>query len=150
MISPELRLSAATKGLKMIVKKLFIPIAYLLCALVNLAPTVGVSSDARLEQLYATDIPGSDLSLLMRHRAILFGIVGILLLVAAIRKQLRTTAGLAGLVSMLSYIILFATSNVDNSNLLRIAWIDGVACVLLLIAMAMHIFGIDHAASSRD
>lgn len=134
----------------MFLKKSFIPVAYLLCAFVNLAPTVGVSSDARLEQLYATDIPGSDLSLLMRHRAILFGIVGVLLLVGAIRKQHRTTAGLAGLVSMLSYIILFATSTVDNSNLLRIAWIDGVACVLLLVAMTMHLFGMDHAASSGD
>ena len=118
---------------------ILIPIAYLVAAFVNLAPIVGVISTERINSLYGIAVVDSDLSLLMRHRAILFGIVGAMLLVAVVRTKTRVLAGSAGLVSMISYLVLIVMIAPENSNLIRIAWIDAVATVLLIPAFIVEL-----------
>ena len=52
-------------------------------SLINLAPTVGAVSSKRLQALYGIAFEDPNLVVLMRHRAILCGIVGALLGVSA-------------------------------------------------------------------
>lgn len=116
----------------------YIAVSYFVSGLINLAPAIGAVSNSQLARLYGIAIAGPELSLLLRHRALLLGIVGVLLLVAAFREQLRTTAGLAGLFSMLSFVAIALVTPTDSSNLDRVAVIDAITSAALLIAIALH------------
>ena len=118
---------------------ILIPLAYLIAAFINLAPIVGVISTERINSLYGIAVVDSDLSLLMRHRAILFGIVGTMLLIAVVRRDMRVVAGTAGLVSMISYLALIVVIAPENSNLIRIGWIDAFATVPLIPAFIVEL-----------
>lgn len=117
----------------------FILFAYLLAAAINLAPIVGVLSDAMLTQLYGVVIDSPELSLLLRHRAMLFAIVGGLLLAAAFLPRLRTQAGIACLISMLSFLLLFALTGASNESLLRLALIDSIVVTVFIAGFGLHL-----------
>ena len=111
----------------------------LLVALVNLAPVLGVLSAERLQALYGIPIAGPDLEILMRHRALLFAVVGALLVAAAFHPPLRGVAVAAGLFSMLSFAALAWGVGGANEALRRVAWIDVVASLLLVAAFALDL-----------
>jgi hypothetical protein len=46
-----------------------------IAALIHLAPIIGLFSVARMEALYGVSLSDPTMALLMRHRALLFGIV---------------------------------------------------------------------------
>lgn len=117
----------------------FIKFAYLLAAAINLAPAIGVYSNDILGQLYGVEITSTELSLLLRHRAVLFALVGGLLLAAAFQSRLRTQAGIVGLISMLSFIVLFIVTGADNESLLRVALIDGVVASIFIVGFGLHL-----------
>ncbi|PCI75047.1 MAG: phosphopantetheine adenylyltransferase [SAR86 cluster bacterium] len=117
----------------------FIKFTYLLAAAINLAPAIGVYSNDILGLLYGVEIPSSELSLLLRHRAVLFALVGGLLLTAAFQSHLRTQAGIAGLISMLSFVVLFIVTGADNESLLRVALIDSVVGSLFIAGFGLHL-----------
>ncbi len=108
---------------------------YFIAGVVNVAPAIGVISSARLSSLYGIEVISADLSLLLRHRAVLFLIVGLLLLTSIFVKPLRLTAGLAGLLSMISFILLAWMIADINPSLQRIVSVDIVASVILFIAL---------------
>jgi hypothetical protein len=92
----------------------------------------------QLDKLYQVGTVSTDVQLLLRHRAILFGIVGSILIISAFVPSLRLVATIYGLVSMISFIVLvFATKNA-NPNLVQIAWIDVAATIVLLLAFGFH------------
>ena len=115
-----------------------VTLLFLTAGVVNLLPVVGIVSDQQLSSLYQIEAFGADTGLLLRHRAILFGIVGSILVYAAFTPSIRGLATLAGLVSMVSFCVLTMWLRNDNPNLLRIAWIDAGASVLLLIGYVLH------------
>lgn len=117
----------------------FIVFGYLLAAAINLAPALGMFSDAVLTRLYAVPISSNDLSLLLRHRAVLFGIVGALLLTATFIERLRTSAAIAGLASMLSFILLFVLSDTDNDKLQWVMLIDVWVVAIFIPGFVGHI-----------
>ena len=104
-----------------------------LAGLVNLMPVVGVLGAARLEALYGFPLAGDDLLLLMRHRAVLFGVLGAFIVVAAFRVQWRAIATIAGLISMLSFVLLALPLDVHGEAVRRVFWVDVIASVLLLL-----------------
>lgn len=119
----------------------FVSGAFALSAVVNLAPVSGVLSVVRLESLYGIPFADPSLEILMRHRALLFAVVGVALLVAAFRPRLRLAAGAAGLFSMLSFVLLVGIVGGSNENLVRVAMVDCVASALLIPAMLLDYRG---------
>jgi hypothetical protein len=109
----------------------------LLAAVVNLLPVLGVLSTARLEFLYGLLIQDPNLAILMRHRAVLFGIVGGLLAVSAFHPPLRALGIGAGLVSMLSFVAIAVSVGGYNALLSRVVWVDVVAALGLVIAAVL-------------
>ncbi|AZO80772.1 MULTISPECIES: phosphopantetheine adenylyltransferase [unclassified Bosea (in: a-proteobacteria)] len=77
-----------------------------IAGIINLLPTIGVAGVGWLRSLYGFEIANPDLEILLRHRAILFGIVGALLLAAAFRPGLREVAVLVAGASMASFIVI--------------------------------------------
>ncbi len=111
---------------------------FLVAAVINLLPGLGVSSRARLEALYSIELDDPNLVVLMRHRAILLAIVGALLAVAAFQEPLRPAAAVAGFVSMLSFVAIAYAGSGVNAKLRRVAHVDIVASVLLAVAVLLE------------
>ena len=113
------------------------PAAIALTGLVNFAPLAGVLSTRMLTQLYGLDFVGPDLEILMRHRAVLFGLVGGFMLYSVSRPPLRRPAAVMGLVSKVSFILLAVLVGDYNAPLHRIVMIDAIAAVALAVAWAL-------------
>ena len=118
--------------------KYVIALLFLFPALINLLPVVGMLSEAWLVRLYQIEIDQPDVALLLRHRALLFGIVAGFLIAAAALPELRLAATLAGLASMVSFIVFALMYETGNASLVRVAWIDVVASVSLVLGYALH------------
>jgi len=111
----------------------------LLIALVHLPPLVGVLGTARLEALYGLPIAGQDLAILMRHRAVLFGLLGAYQLWAVFRPAHRTLAFVAGIVSLAAFLALVYSTPGHNAALARLATIDTVALVFAVVGLGAHL-----------
>lgn len=103
----------------------------LVVGLVHLLPVLGMLGAARLEALYGLRIEEPNLLLLMRHRALLFGLLGALLVAAAFRPAWQGLALLAAWGSVLGFVLLAPTGLLPA--LQRVWWID-VALLPLLAA----------------
>jgi len=107
---------------------------FIIVGLVNLTPLIGVLGATQLEALYDQPFAGKDLLLLLRHRAVLFGLLGGLLIVAAFRPAIRSVAAVAGLVSMVSFLGLAFPIDTLGPALQRVFWADMIATPLLAVA----------------
>ncbi len=107
-------------------------ILFLLVGLVNFVPIVGVLGAAKLEAVYGVPITHDDLLLLLRHRSVLFGLLGGLLIFAAFKVQWRALATVAGLVSMTAYLALAWPIDGHGTAIQKVFWADAVAVVLLV------------------
>ncbi len=121
----------------------------LLAALINLAPIVGALSSDRLQALYGIPIDGPDLEILLRHRAVLFGLVGALLAIAAFHPPLRTVAYAAGFISMVSFVAVLRLVGNANANLSRVEFVDWIGIVALLAAVVLDRFVADSPWRSK-
>ena len=105
---------------------------FLIVSVVNLVPVSGVLSADYLEKLYGVALVDPNLVVLMRHRAVLFGIVGGLLVIAAFRPSLRPLGLAAGLISMLSFVLVASLVGDYNAQIRGAVIIDLVASALLV------------------
>ena len=74
----------------------------------------------RLAALYGLDFSEPNLSILMRHRAVLFGLFGAFLVFAAFRPSLQAIAFIAAFVSVLSFLLLAWSSGGYNTLVGRV------------------------------
>lgn len=112
----------------------------LVVAIIHLLPLAGVLSTARLTGLYGISFDDPNLVILMRHRAVLFGVLGTLLAFAAFRRSLQPIAFLAGFVSVLSFVYLAWSVGGYNAHLGRVVTVDVIAFVCLAIGAAAFAF----------
>ncbi len=113
----------------------------LLVGAVKFLPLVGVLGPHQLTSLYGIPFEGSDLSILMRHRAALFGFIGGFIMLAAFKPELRPYAIAAGFISTLSFVALVFSAGDYNAHLRKIAITDIVLAVALAAALALHLAG---------
>lgn len=73
---------------------------------IHLLPLAGVLGSDRLASLYGVPFTEPNLEILMRHRAVLFGLLGAFLVFAAFKPAYQTLAYIAGLVSVVSFLYL--------------------------------------------
>jgi hypothetical protein len=120
------------------VKQKIITACYLIVGFINFGPIMGVWGAGRLKALYGLEITSPDLLLLLQHRAVLFGIVGGLVLLSAIKHSLRKSAAIAAFISMSAYLILAVSGGPINEALLGVAYIDTAAILILLLAIILE------------
>ena len=77
-----------------------------LVGIIHLLPLSGVLGADRLTTLYGITINEPNLEILMRHRAVLFGLLGFLFIYAAFSPSIRLFAIIAGFISVLSFIVI--------------------------------------------
>ena len=107
-------------------------------AIIHLLPIVGVTGAARLEGLYGIPIGGGDLEILMRHRAVLFGILGLFLAYAAFTPSMQPLAFLAALASLASFFYLAFSVGGFGEGVRKVVIADVVAAVSLAGAVALY------------
>ena len=112
--------------------------AFVLVGMINFIPVTGVISAEHLTKLYQVAMTDSDIVLLLRHRAVLFGVLGMFIAAAGFVPGLRNAAAIAGLVSMLAFVVLVFVTDNSNPSLVRIAWVDIAASLVLLVGYALH------------
>jgi hypothetical protein len=110
----------------------------LVAAVIHLLPVAGVLGAERLQALYGVVLDDPNLVLLMRHRAVLFGIVGVLLAAAAFVPSLRSIALVVGGASAVAFLVLAWMSPPLNAAVGRVVTADVVAVVALALAAGLH------------
>lgn len=103
--------------------------------LLNLYPVIGVISAEQLNVLYGISIDSPDLEILMRHRAVMLGLIGAFLLFAAVRSSLQMIAALVGFVSMSSFVILGYLSDEIGAEVNRVIVADIVGSALAAVVL---------------
>lgn len=111
----------------------------ILVGLLNAVPVIGVVSADVLAGLYGIPAPDGDLLILMRHRALLFGIVGGFILASVLRPHLRPAAVIAGMVSMLGFVMLALSADDFGAKVHNIVIADIVGSVALAVVALMHL-----------
>lgn len=114
-------------------------IMLIVAGIIHLLPLAGVMGPVHLARLYGVVISDPDLIILMRHRAVLLALAGVLLLAAAFRSELRTAAYCAGL-SVVSFLALAWSAGGYNMLIARVVTADMVAAVCLLAALGADQF----------
>lgn len=113
--------------------------ALVIVGAVHLLPLAGVLGVERLSDMYGVAIAGRDMEILMRHRAVLFGLLGLFLVAAAFRPEWQVPAFAAGGASMASFIWLAWMVGDSNDAIRRIAYIDAAALAVLCVAALLNL-----------
>ena len=119
--------------------KLLVPLTLALVALLHALPLAGVLGAAKLSALYGVDARDPALELLLRHRAVLFGLLAAFLAYAAWQPALRGPGLVAGLVSVASFLLLAMPAGLLPPALATVVKLDVAALILLLAAGIVHL-----------
>jgi hypothetical protein len=108
-------------------------------AAIHLLPLVGVLGPAQLQRLYGLPVTDPTLELLLRHRAVLFGLLGAGLAVAALKPAWHGPALIVAALSVVSFLLLAwrvpGSVNVAVATVVRVDW---AALALLVVAAVLH------------
>jgi hypothetical protein len=114
--------------------KILVSAMLAVAGLIHLLPLPGLLGGAKLSALYGLPFDEPNLAIVMRHRAVLFGLIGAFLLYAAFTPQVQVLALVAGLVSVLSFLALAWSTGGYNAQIGRVVAADVVALVCLVVA----------------
>lgn len=110
--------------------------ALIVAGVIHLLPLSGALGAERLASLYGLTFDDPNLVILMRHRAVLFGLVGAFLVSAAFVPGLQPAAFVGGFVSVLSFFWLTWSADSYNAAIGRVVTADVVAFVALVVGAA--------------
>ena len=119
--------------------ELLFRITLFVAVVINLLPSLLAFLPDKIAKSYGIQIPNANYELLLRHRAILFGIIGGLMIYSALVKKHYELSTMAGLVSMTSFVVLYFLIGKDiNSELKKVMMIDVVAIVILCAGFLLY------------
>jgi hypothetical protein len=113
-----------------------ISLMLVIAGIIHVLPFAGVFGSNRLAALYGLDFSDPNLAILMRHRAVLFGLLGVFLIYAAFRPSQQPVAFVAGLVSAGAFLGLAWATGGYNALVARVVVADVVALVCLACGAA--------------
>lgn len=111
-----------------------------LVGIINILPIIVFFDASKTAKLYGVPIEGESLTILMRHRGVLLGIVGLALIAAAFKPEFRILAITLALISKLAFIFLTFTASNHTAEIRQVALIDVGAIVLLLAVLGIHFY----------
>lgn len=119
--------------------KHLVSVMLVIVAVIHLLPLSGVLGSERLTALYGLNFGETNLAILMRHRAILFGILGVFFLVAAFQPPLQVTALIVGFISVISFLWLAWSVGHYNAQIAQVFFADVVALTCLVVGTVAYI-----------
>jgi hypothetical protein len=119
--------------------RFIVPAALLFTAFIHVLPVVGVLGSHKLQTLYGVTLEDSNVVLMLRHRALLFGLLAAFLAYAAFRPDLHRLALLGGAFSVCSFLVLAWSTAGTNAAITRVVWADLAVLVALCVAAVAHL-----------
>jgi hypothetical protein len=113
--------------------------ALIATGLIHLIPSIGLVGGDVFERLYGVEVVDPVTDLLLRHRAVLFGLLGLGLMVAAFRQHWQRVGLIAGLASTVSFIGLALATPLQTPQITRVVLVDVVAVALLLVGLVLRV-----------
>ena len=110
----------------------------LVIAAIHFVPVIGFTGVAQLESLYGISINSPDLEILMRHRAILFGLLGFVFTLAAFKPIYQPLAFILAAASLLPFFFLVGVSDTYGEAISTIVVGDVIALSALIVAVALR------------
>lgn len=117
--------------------KNLVSLLLLVVSFIHLLPVTGVLGSDSINRLYGVTASDSNTEILLRHRAVLFAIVGLFLLLSVFKSDYQPLGILIGLVSVASFILLAWSAEGLNAEMSRVVKIDWIALLLLIVAGAI-------------
>ena len=117
-----------------------VSVALILVAIIHLLPLAGVLGSERLASMYGVTVDDPDMLILMRHRAVLFGILGAFLAVAACVPAMQAGAFAAGFISVISFLGLAWSTGGYNANIGKVVTADVAALAFLVVGLTAHLY----------
>ena len=114
-------------------------VALLVAGIIHLFPVPGVMGASTLARLYGIEANDPNTAILLQHRALLFGVLGVLMLSAIALPWLRVTALTVALFSAASFIFVAIAVGGYNSAIGRVVVADVVASVLLAAGLVAEL-----------
>jgi len=116
-------------------------ICLFIAGVINFVPSILAFVPNKISESYGIEIPNSNYELLLRHRAILFGIIGGIMIYSAIAKKNYSMSVFIGMISMISFVILMNLVNGEiNPELTKVMMIDLVGIIILLVGFLLYKF----------
>ncbi len=112
----------------------------LVVAGIHLVPISGFFGAERLSALYGIDVESPDLEILMRHRAVLFGILGAFFAYAAFVPELQPIAFVAAAASLATFFYLAVAVGNYGPSIRKIVIGDVVAVICLTAAVLLYAY----------
>ena len=116
-----------------------VPVVLVLVAIIHALPLLGITGGARLANLYGIADMDASLEILMRHRAVLFGLLAAFLAYAAFKPELHGLALAGATVSVVSFLAFALTASDYSPAIATVVKVDAVAAVLLVAGWAVHL-----------
>lgn len=110
----------------------------IIAGIIHLLPVSGLIGAERLSLLYGISVSEPNLEILMRHRAVLFLLMGLLLVAAAFIPALRVIAIVGGFISVVSFLVIAWSTGDYNDAVRKVVIADIVAVIALCIAVVLH------------
>ena len=114
--------------------------ALLIVGIIHLLPMTGYLGASKLSALYNITIDDPNLEILMRHRAVLFGVLGSLFIYAAFQPNVQPFAFFAGYASVLSFFYLSYSVGNFNQAVEKVIVADVIALIALIFATAIYVY----------
>lgn len=115
----------------------------LVVAAIHLAPISGFFGADRLASLYGIEITNGTLEILLRHRAVLFGILGTFFAYAAFTPAVQPIAFAAAFASLASFFFLAFSVGQPSESIRKIVIGDVVASLCLVGGMILYVIKCD-------
>jgi len=115
---------------------------------IHLLPLSGVLGAQELSTLYGLSLHESNISILMRHRAVMFGLFGAFFIYAGFKKQYQPLAFVTALVSVVSFLAIAWSTGEYNAAINKVVIADLVALICVLLAIILSTFSVKTSDSS--
>lgn len=121
-----------------------ISLMLIITGIIHLLPLSGALGVEQLSTLYGMAFNDPNLAILMRHRAVLFGLLGIFLFGVAFKPAWQPLAFAAGFVSVISFLWLAWSVGGYNMQINRVVIADLVALACLIAGSAAMLVARNH------
>lgn len=115
-----------------------IRVSFAVTGLIHVLPMAGLLGRSLLERAYGVTLgEGHDLTILLQHRALVFGLLATACFAAVAIPGWRWPVGIAALISMWGF-VLIAALQTHGPPIAKVMWIDVGAALLLGLGLLLH------------
>ncbi|MBK8284494.1 MAG: phosphopantetheine adenylyltransferase [Ahniella sp.] len=121
------------------VREWLIRASLLVGALIHLPPVAGLGGASALARLYGVSWSDPTTLLLLQHRAVLFGLLVLPMLIALKHQSWRMPALLMAITSVAAFLLLGVPADAPwDPSINRVLWVDAIALPCLVLGLVLE------------